>query len=322
MTDAGQRLTMNDLVEEYNRQEALRTSGTGLTSVEAQPGGFYGNTPTTHFSPYSGNTFRLTVDEAGNVVPGKFGFKGDVIAGPAREVVAPTGSSYSLSDVSRTGMNQGLRISGEPLGQGLRSVGGESLYQVGRGATPVPGMGQGIMSAAKNIYGGEYMKAASDLGDVFFGSTPRTIGTGLALTSVLSKPKQPGPPGIIPKETGYDLLRRSPEIYGVTPGGGYIVYGNPYNYPQRMAQGGIAAVAPRRYALGGYAAGGNTRFPRRTGPINGPGTETSDSIPAMLSDGEFVMTARAVRGAGKGSRREGAKKMYAMMKALERKSNG
>lgn len=186
----------------------------------------------------------------------------------------------------------------------------------------VPGMGEGIMSAAKNIYGGEYMKAASDLGNVFFGTTPRTIGTGLALTSVLSRPKQPPPPGIVPKETGYDLLRRNPEIYGVTPGGGYLIYGNPYTYPQRMAQGGIAAMAPRRYALGGYASGGTSRFPRRTGQINGPGTETSDSIPAMLSDGEFVMTARAVRGAGKGSRREGAKRMYAMMKALERKSNG
>ena len=39
-------------------------------------------------------------------------------------------------------------------------------------------------------------------------------------------------------------------------------------------------------------------FPRRDGPINGAGTETSDDIPAMLSDGEFVMTGRAVRGAG------------------------
>jgi hypothetical protein len=37
----------------------------------------------------------------------------------------------------------------------------------------------------------------------------------------------------------------------------------------------------------------------------------------MLSDGEFVMTARAVRGAGNGSRRAGAKKMYAMMHQLE-----
>jgi len=32
----------------------------------------------------------------------------------------------------------------------------------------------------------------------------------------------------------------------------------------------------------------------RGGPVSGPGTSTSDSIPAFLSDGEFVMSARAV----------------------------
>ena len=73
----------------------------------------------------------------------------------------------------------------------------------------------------------------------------------------------------------------------------------------KKKKAGIAALA-----TGGY--------PRKTGQISGPGTETSDSIPAMLSDGEFVMTARAVRGLGKGSRREGAKKMYALMHQLER----
>ena len=41
----------------------------------------------------------------------------------------------------------------------------------------------------------------------------------------------------------------------------------------------------------------------------GRGTEKSDDIPAMLSDGEFVMTARAVRGMGGGSRAAGAKKV-------------
>ena len=49
----------------------------------------------------------------------------------------------------------------------------------------------------------------------------------------------------------------------------------------------------------------------------GPGTGTSDSIPAMLSDGEFVMTADAVRGAGGGNRREGARRMYEAMDGLE-----
>jgi hypothetical protein len=72
------------------------------------------------------------------------------------------------------------------------------------------------------------------------------------------------------------------------------------------------------FALGGIASLNKGGYPRRTGQIDGPGTETSDSIPAMLSDGEFVMTAKAVRGAGKGDRRAGAKKMYALMHQLER----
>ena len=57
---------------------------------------------------------------------------------------------------------------------------------------------------------------------------------------------------------------------------------------------------------------------REGGEIVGPGTGTSDSVPAMLSDGEFVMTANAVKGAGGGDRQKGAKKMYAMMKQYER----
>ena len=76
-------------------------------------------------------------------------------------------------------------------------------------------------------------------------------------------------------------------------------------YPTaRLAAGGIAALKD---------------FPRKTGPIDGPGTGTSDSVPAMLSDGEFVFTARAVRAMGQGSRRKGAKRMYKLMKQLESK---
>ena len=54
------------------------------------------------------------------------------------------------------------------------------------------------------------------------------------------------------------------------------------------------------------------------GEIMGPRTPTSDSVPAMLSDGEFVMNARAVRGAGGGDRQQGAKRMYEMMRSFER----
>ena len=53
------------------------------------------------------------------------------------------------------------------------------------------------------------------------------------------------------------------------------------------------------------------------GEVNGPGTGTSDSVPARLSDGEFVLTAKAVRGAGSGDRDIGAARMYDMMAELE-----
>jgi hypothetical protein len=50
-----------------------------------------------------------------------------------------------------------------------------------------------------------------------------------------------------------------------------------------------------------YANGGNVsaaEFVEMDGGIDGEGTEISDEVPAMLSDGEFVMTGQAVRGAG------------------------
>jgi hypothetical protein len=93
----------------------------------------------------------------------------------------------------------------------------------------------------------------------------------------------------------------------------------PTNQPRYMADGGIASFfAPGQSVLQMNRGG----YPRKTGQISGPGTETSDDIPAMLSDGEFVITAKAVRGVGNGSRREGAKKLYRMMHAMEKKAGG
>ena len=71
-----------------------------------------------------------------------------------------------------------------------------------------------------------------------------------------------------------------------------------------MARGLMYGGPVMAYADGGAVQmqeGGElnpNNFPRMDGDINGPGTETSDDIPAMLSDGEFVMTGKAVRGAG------------------------
>jgi len=71
--------------------------------------------------------------------------------------------------------------------------------------------------------------------------------------------------------------------------------------PRNAAQGGIMAFAEGgavAMAEGGEMPIDPANFPVMDGQIDGPGTETSDDIPAMLSDGEFVMTAKAVKGAG------------------------
>ena len=73
-------------------------------------------------------------------------------------------------------------------------------------------------------------------------------------------------------------------------------------------------------AMGGIvnlASGGNPHknFPRKNGMINGPGGPKEDKIPAMLSDGEFVFTAKAVDNAG------GPGAMYNMMNKLDPESN-
>ena len=106
---------------------------------------------------------------------------------------------------------------------------------------------------------------------------------GLPIFTVPEQDMGPGMP------TGLDLLNMDPDRFKFTN-----FYGNnPYYQDRAEAK----------------ADGGE---------IVGPGTPTSDSIPAMLSDGEFVMNARAVRGAGGGDRKQGAKRMYQMMKKFER----
>ena len=136
-------------------------------------------------------------------------------------------------------------------------------------------------------------------------------GMGIAGLTGAFSPEQPQlPPGYegFMDAPGQRLLEQYPERYGLSFGGvNTMSQSSPY----------------QTYRPYGAATGGSTSdFPRKNGPINGPGTGTSDDIPAMLSDGEFVFTAKAVRNMGQGSRRKGAKKMYALMKNLEGRANG
>ena len=108
---------------------------------------------------------------------------------------------------------------------------------------------------------------------------------------------------------------------GTGPRGVAGLRGNitPKTQVAQVAQGGLM----------GLAYGGSPSYPRMNGQIAGPGTEKSDDIPAMLSDGEFVVNAAGVRGIGNlmgrkkpkskaAQRREGARMMYALQKAGEK----
>lgn len=80
---------------------------------------------------------------------------------------------------------------------------------------------------------------------------------------------------------------------------------------ERMAPGMMG------YATGGIVGLQEGGFPyataqRARGGVSGPGTGTSDDIPAYLSNGEFVITAKAVKNAG------GSQPMYEMMDHLEK----
>ena len=94
--------------------------------------------------------------------------------------------------------------------------------------------------------------------------------------------------------------------------------------PPSRANGGIMGAMPNEEisysAMDGSPTGlmtmadGGQSFPRKTGMINGPGGPKDDKIPAMLSNGEFVFTAKAVDNAG------GPKAMYNMMNKLDPES--
>ena len=149
-------------------------------------------------------------------------------------------------------------------------------------------------------------------GDIFLGSS---------LLGLLEEPED------ISDDFDPSRLESRPDYEG-TPISGLFVdpkTGKAYNTLEELE----AAVQERQtnnFATGGIAALADSVG----GLIEGPGTGTSDSIKAgiyqngekvqeaRLSDEEFVMTKKAVTGAGNGDTKLGAKRMYALMDKFER----
>jgi len=259
-------------------------------------------------------------------VPGMGDALGTGLRAPLSPVTTPSGApNYSLSSVPSAAQPTGFV---DKMVSGAKSLYNEYLSPSRPGVGPDAGIftkygplalaGTAAIAATggtkgepanqnpafnRNYTGTDYMRDNPELfsGGLSSYTRPTTPDSPIVPTPSygsipIGSPSTVVPMGITRSPGGVAQPYNVAGLYGIP-----LVYG-PDGQPRRMAKGGDATM---------------TQFPRKTGPINGPGTGTSDDIPAMLSDGEFVFTAKAVRNAGGGSRRKGAARMYKLMKKLE-----
>jgi len=211
-------------------------------------------------------------------------------------------------------------------------IGGDSLMMAAEGgiaSLPVE-MSSGGMPGGMDLYGGT--PTAEPTGMQKFGSMMTGLSSKLKdFSSELaggSSSQAPSDLQGMSKEQLIALIMQSRGGMKSNPSAGRDPSASSSNGADIAQIAKLAAMAKGMQGggLAALAQGGDVDFPRMNGPISGPGTETSDDIPAMLSDGEFVVNAKAVRGVGKlngadGSkeeqRRKGARMMYALQKAGE-----
>jgi hypothetical protein len=299
-------------------------------NVSLQPDGTYGPNPISAAAPSTNQNVLNLANQSGTLLPGEI---------PVNTPTMGTSTfDNSMNNASRFGVDMGSSEVQPVFSSSAPTSAGSDVGAVAPKS--------GVMD-----YVPDFFKTAK--GDLSIPTTTAAVlGIG-ALTGGFDQ-QDPGSPGLVERDaqgnviTGQDLIEQNPDKYiyrpdittGPTDRIATPQFGDPRQTPYNSfmappmggrTPSGISSALPQPYNTAdmydfmrprrAFADGGITQaYPRRKGGISGPGTGTSDDIPAMLSDGEFVLTAKAVRGAGKGSRREGAKKLYRMMHALEKKA--
>ena len=273
----------------------------------------------------------------GSLVQGKSlkeSFNAALLGGAAGALTSGIGSMVKGGTFGE-GLSQSLNIKNPLQGQnvlqkalGPKEASAGGYDEVGRNITDIktnvpnvpPAESKGIINTAKNFfserlspYRQSYMDSITKInpatglpyGKNIFKQYAPLLAAGTGVMALAGGFKQKNPQ----VDSMFDTNKYPPVRVGMPMRSGQLP--NPY-YP---GYDPILPEPPKYVPM--QAAKGGEMFPRRTGQISGPGTGTSDDIPAMLSDGEFVMTADAVRGAGNGSRERGVRRMYDMMRKFE-----
>jgi hypothetical protein len=220
------------------------------------------------------------------------------------QILQALNQSGSQQQAQGGGTPQWLKTIGDYLGFGGKS-GLEDVY--GPGTTnPISGLFGGSGAGGLNLGGIGGAGVAAVLAKLAYDEAKNRKGVQLTPAMTMSRyggyqlakrdAEAAGLPA--PDRRDFGMMEDMPVLSGgrKTPVAEEPVTGMRYGgavMPTQMRYDGMVPMA--------YATGGNVStedFKKKNGKINGEGTETSDDIPAMLSDGEFVMTGQAVRGAG------------------------
>jgi len=200
-------------------------------------------------------------------------------------------SGIDPDDIVNAGnTDEAFGIDDEAGGDGIRDMLPEAL----KGMYDKLGIG-GILSILGLLgFGGSKGSSASQGGIGSFASS-QFDPSGLGATADYANMPGGGvgQPTWLPNTNApiyYPFASEVTKQYNAQQGGPFSFTAGPP--PEAMIQN----LTPQRIPGVTYVADG--AFMRRNGLTQGPGTETSDDIPAMLSDGEFVTNAEANRGIG------------------------
>lgn len=130
----------------------------------------------------------------------------------------------------------------------------------------------------------------------------------------VTTPTMPSLGGALPKYT-YTRQQLSPDIdyytYGTRPEAKFFEQGLQLEKPVQPPAPPAGIVNPKEEPV--FAAGGLTGYARGGSKssryVDGPGSGREDKIPALLSDGEYVIDAETLALLGDGSTKEGARRM-------------